>query len=410
MKEVETQYNKWVYPKPITDMKEQIKQGFYYDLHLNLFEKIIFPEGKNYDSAEIFIAGCGTNQAIYYALSYPNTNIYAIDLSSKTIEHNKKMIKQYNIKNLFVEQKDIMKVGFKNKYDLVVASGVIHHTQNPKETLKKLSNSGKENCAMLVSVYSSYSRVGVYFLQKVFKLLNLNQSKNDIEMVKRFIQSTPQRHPIHGFMQGSKELEYDSGIVDTFLHKRDVAYDVPELKNLIKESGLYMQSWHDNIHYYPFVLSEELDKEAQRKIDRLTFWEQAEMSQNINLSSKMFHFTLRKSKKFECMWHEKKSLTKNTIINHRPGTTVTEKADLSKGTGGNVRREIPGSFIDNAFSGRDGILWSSVSNSDPNSFSDIMTRANEFCSKNSIDIRYDFESVQDFFHKMWKRGFVIFEL
>jgi hypothetical protein len=37
MKEVETQYNKWVYPKPITDMKEQIKQGFYYDLHLNFF-------------------------------------------------------------------------------------------------------------------------------------------------------------------------------------------------------------------------------------------------------------------------------------------------------------------------------------------------------------------------------------
>ena len=39
-----------------------------------------------------------------------------------------------------------------------------------------------------------------------------------------------------------------------------------------------------------------------------------------------------------------------------------------------------------------------------------MTRANEFCSKNSIDIRYDFEGVQDFFHKMWKRGFVVFEL
>ena len=49
----------------------------------------------NQDDINIFIAGCGTNQAIYHALVYPNSNIYAIDLSENSISHNKKMIEKY---------------------------------------------------------------------------------------------------------------------------------------------------------------------------------------------------------------------------------------------------------------------------------------------------------------------------
>ena len=76
MKEVKSQYNDWPYPEPIHDLKEKISEGFFYDLHLNRFKKIIFPEGKDYTSTDVLIAGCGTNQALYYALSYPEMNIF----------------------------------------------------------------------------------------------------------------------------------------------------------------------------------------------------------------------------------------------------------------------------------------------------------------------------------------------
>ena len=55
------------------------------------------------------------------------------------------MIKKYKIKNLKVEQKDIFDLKEKNKYDVIVATGVIHHTKNPKNTIIKLSEFGKDD-------------------------------------------------------------------------------------------------------------------------------------------------------------------------------------------------------------------------------------------------------------------------
>ena len=143
MKEVESQYEKWPYPKPIEDIDEAIKKGFFYDLPINAFKKIIFPERTEYKSPKILIAGCGTNQAIFYSMAYPDAEIYAIDLSDTSIKHNKEMIKKYKLKNIFVEKKDIFDLKNKNEFDIITSSGVIHHTSNPSETLKKLSKTGK---------------------------------------------------------------------------------------------------------------------------------------------------------------------------------------------------------------------------------------------------------------------------
>ena len=41
---------------------------------------------------------------------------------------------------------------------------------------------------------------------------------------------------------------------------------------------------------------------------------------------------------------------------------------------------------------------------------DILKRANEFCLSNKIDFEFNLEYAKEFFHKMWKNGFVIFGL
>ena len=67
-----------------------------------------------------------------------------------------KQIKKYNLKNLNTEMKDIFEITAKEKYDLVISTGVIHHTKDPKLALKTLSSATKKDGALIIMVYAKY--------------------------------------------------------------------------------------------------------------------------------------------------------------------------------------------------------------------------------------------------------------
>ena len=73
--QVKKQYNDYPYPEPIDDLKSQIDKGYREESDLKISWPILFPEKKYQENIDIFIAGCGTNQAIYHALLYPNSNL-----------------------------------------------------------------------------------------------------------------------------------------------------------------------------------------------------------------------------------------------------------------------------------------------------------------------------------------------
>ena len=84
---IETQYNEHPYPLPIDDMQERIADGYIQGSCPEFFWQRIFPEKQYKDDLNVLIAGCGTNQAIYHALKFPNSRHYAIDLSEKSLKH-----------------------------------------------------------------------------------------------------------------------------------------------------------------------------------------------------------------------------------------------------------------------------------------------------------------------------------
>tara|TARA_X000000368_G_C22994940_1_gene696163 strand:+ start:114 stop:1361 length:1248 start_codon:yes stop_codon:yes gene_type:complete len=413
MKEVESQYNKWPYPKPILDMREAIKEGFFYDLPIKPFKKIIFPEGRDRDISKILIAGCGTNQAVFYAMLHPESEIYGIDLSKASIHHNKAMIKKYNLKNLHVEQKDIFDINYKNEFDIICSTGVIHHTKNPSEALKTLSRAGKKNCALIVAVYSLYLRYPIYYFQDIFRNLNLDQTTESLNFIKETLKNIPEKHPIRRYMTSSHDLLTDEGVIDTFLHKQDKAFDTKSLKNLIGSSGLFFQTWFDNSYHY-FNTKLNTDGAIKKndtfysKIQNLDYWERVEIAHTLSFGLGMFMFVLRKDKKFEFMWDDIHSLDEMTEVEHRPGIELIDKANLAADFGGQISRSLTNSNLIHKFNAKEGILWSSILDTQSNSIKDIMNRANEFCSSNIINIDYDLDYAKEFFHKMWKRGFIMF--
>ena len=143
----------------------------------------------------------------------------------------------------------------------------------------------------------------------------------------------------------------------------------------------------------------------------MDYWEQLEISHNINFGLGMFNFILRKEKSFEFIWHDINSLKKETNIIHRPGINVIEKAKLSLEYGGKIERQVStSSKVKYNFNSKEGILWSSVSDKESNTLNDVIKRANEFCLMNKVNIDYELDYSKSFFHKMWKHGYIIFGL
>ena len=132
---IESQYMQYPYPAPISNMRERIQLGYQQGSSPDLIWNKLFPEKPYKDNLNVLIAGCGTNQAIYHALMFPNSQHYAIDVSDKSLRHVANMIKAYDIKNLEIEKKDIVDLTHDNEFDYVISTGSF----TTLKTLKKAS-------------------------------------------------------------------------------------------------------------------------------------------------------------------------------------------------------------------------------------------------------------------------------
>jgi len=392
--EIETQYNEFPYPEPILNMPQLIEQGYQQGSCLKLIWQRLFPEKEFSDNLSVLIAGCGTNQAVYHALKYPRSQHYAIDVSQASLNHVKNMIKKYNITNLTVEKKDILELKEKNKFDYVVSTGVIHHTQNPQENLKRLVEATKDDGALFIMVYASYLRTGVYFLQDAFKYLGLKSNKEGIQIAEKLIQLSPKNHYAHNYLNvikssgdSSRDLTFDAGIVDTFFNARDVSYNVFELKNLIESSGAYFQNWYDNMFYYRKLFDFRSVEKLNETYMNLDHWELSDFTQKMNPNSGKFNFILRKNKKYKNRFFKIEELLPSTFVHKLNEGDFRKKNNSSE---------------DAVSFDAEGIIWMNINNKIEN----ILNKSNKLIAEKKPESQLSFGDLQKILHNYWKNGYI----
>ena len=413
MKKIKEQYNLYTYPEPIEDMKKAIDNGYIDLSDANLFWDTFFPDKAYTNNLNVLIAGCGTNQAIYLALANPNWKIYGIDLSENSIKFVEKQIKKYDLKNLTIEMKDIFEITSKEKYDLVISTGVIHHTKDPKLALKTLSTATKKEGALCIMVYAKYFRTGVYDLQKIFKYLGIKQDAEGIKFVKNYIENIlPDDHIAKKFYK-STSSEIDTAIVDTWLNPQDTAYDANDLKELINGTGSYFQNWLDNLFCYPQAHFDDFKNDIDLSLlDHLDPIVNMDFTQSTMLQAKKHTFILRKNKEFEFKWSSISDITKKTRIKNSPFVKAAERADLSKNYGGQVFYQRFQGARCPKFSAKEGIVWSAiiqgVKKNVGSSFNDVLLQSNKIAKDNNLDLSFDSNEIMRILHRMWKLSLVTF--
>lgn len=247
---VARQYEAWVYPEPITDMVEAIKNGYYDFTDIPYFGQIYWPQRSEFTGLKILIAGCGTNQAAYHAIRNPGCEVVGIDISMNSLGHSQYLKEKHGLHNLRLHQLDLEQVEtLGEQFDLIISTGVLHHLRDPDAGLRALRNVLKPDGVMSLMLYGKTVRQGVYLLQEAFSLMGLGQEKSDVEAVRRVLAGLPVNHSVRSYVSAVRELKYDTEIVDTFLHRQDRAYSVMELYEFVESAGLAFVDWLDRLPY-----------------------------------------------------------------------------------------------------------------------------------------------------------------
>jgi SAM-dependent methyltransferase len=247
---VATQYSRWMYPEPITDLPAWLKTNWQW-FDPSHAHRQLWPDRDPRVQLDILIAGCGTNQAAVFAYNNPGSSVVAIDVSEPSLAHHRALADQYNLANLELLWLPIEEVSSLNrKFDLIVSTGVLHHLRDPGEGAKALAVCLKPDGVLALMLYARYGRLGVEMLQGIFRELGLQQNDVSLLMVKDALAALPDHHPLKGYLACAHDLNFDAGLVDTFLHGRDRSYTVGDCLDLVEEAGLAFQDWFLKASYY----------------------------------------------------------------------------------------------------------------------------------------------------------------
>jgi SAM-dependent methyltransferase len=248
---VSGQYEKWVYPEPIRDLPAWLAGNWQW-FDPSHAHRLFWPDRDYRPDLDILIAGCGTNQAAVFAYTNPGATVTAIDVSAASLEHHRFLKEKYGLKNLALHRLPIEEVGsLGHDYDLVVSTGVLHHMADPTAGMRALAARLRPDGVAAIMLYARYGRLGVEMLQGVFRDLGLTQDEPSLAVVKAAIAALPQDHPLRSYLSVAPDLEFDAGLVDTFLHGRDRSYTVADCLDLVAAGGLVFQDWFLKSSYEP---------------------------------------------------------------------------------------------------------------------------------------------------------------
>ena len=250
------QYEKWRYPEPIQNLESWSNNNWEW-FDPSHAHRIFWPDRPPRPDIDILIAGCGTNQAAAFAYTNPAARVTAIDVTQPSLDHTRYLKDKYSLKNLELHLHPIEEVAtLERSFDLIVSTGVLHHMADPNAGMKALADVLRPDGVAAIMLYARYGRAGVELLQAVFRELGLGQDEESLKMVKQAVASLPDAHPLRGYIALAPDLQYDAGVVDTFLHGRDRSYTVGDCLELVESAGLVFQDWFLKTSYYPPMLTD----------------------------------------------------------------------------------------------------------------------------------------------------------
>lgn len=192
------------------------------------------------DGARIWVAGCGTNQAVITALMFPDAQVVGTDVSSGSLEVAERNARQLGVSNLELRTESIYQAAFVEEFDYVICTGVIHHTADPGRALERLARAQRPAGVMQLMVYNRYHRTLTTALQKAVRTLLGGDGyayEAEMEMARQFVHGYTGPGSMGAWLAEYRDMP-DAQLADSLIQPVECSYTVESLDRMAGEAGL----------------------------------------------------------------------------------------------------------------------------------------------------------------------------
>ena len=120
--------------------------------------------------ATVVELGCGTGQLSLF-LASADRRVIGADLSRASLRLAEEAKARYGLSSVRFVETDLRAPGLrKGAFDVVIASGVLHHTPDPRASFAKVAKLARPGGAIVVGLYNAYARLPLRLRRAVHRL------------------------------------------------------------------------------------------------------------------------------------------------------------------------------------------------------------------------------------------------
>ena len=186
----------------------------------------------------VLIAGCGTGQhAIETAQRFADADVLAIDLSESSLVYALRKTRELGLANLRYAAADILAFdGASQSFDLIEASGVLHHLADPFAAWRRLLTLLRPGGVMNVGLYSERARADVVRARAFVAEHGFAATPDGIRACRQamLVSDDPQ------LAAACRRVDFYSlsGCRDLLFHVEEHRLNLPEIAAFIDDTGL----------------------------------------------------------------------------------------------------------------------------------------------------------------------------
>lgn len=183
--------------------------------------------------SRIWVAGCGTNQALYTALKFPKARVLGSDLSAESLAVAAANARSLGVTNLELRNESLNGAGYDQLFDYVICTGVIHHNADPVAALARLTQALKPGGVLELMVYNRYHRIMTTAFQNALWIFLGKPNKPDlaqeIPVARKFVTTFREDCLMSAFLAPLAEAT-DASFADTLLQPVEHSFTVETLE------------------------------------------------------------------------------------------------------------------------------------------------------------------------------------
>jgi tetratricopeptide (TPR) repeat protein len=187
------------------------------------------------DPLDVLIAGCGTGEhPIGMARRYRGARVYAIDLSLASLAYAARKTRELGLQNIEYAQADLLALeSFGRSFDLIDASGVLHHLADPEAGWRALLALLRPRGLMRVGLYSELARADIVAARDFIAERGFDPTAAGIRRCRQELLASPLRA-----VSRYRDFFSTSECRDLLFHVQERRVTIPQIKRFLAEQNL----------------------------------------------------------------------------------------------------------------------------------------------------------------------------